>query len=182
MFSTCHKDCPQFKVEKNVKGIIVDWSDTEAKGLRDAIGQDLADKLLHGCNVHWARSIQRVADRVNSRVQKVNRKLANEAFCMVAKHVTMAKCKGDALRLFDVLRGSPTISSVKHLKLPFTDEHIAVVNTVCDWSGAENWVQWWTTKRHLQMLAKPLNFSIMNPSAWDNAPRIILIVYLQEPH
>ena len=23
MFSTCHKDCPQFKVEKNVKGIIL---------------------------------------------------------------------------------------------------------------------------------------------------------------
>ena len=115
-------------------------------------------------------------------MQKVNRKLGNEAFCMVAKHVTMAKCKGDVLRLFDVLRRSPTISPVKHLKLPFTDEHIAVVSTECDWSGAENWVQWWTTKRHLQMLAKPFNFSIMNPSAWDNAPRIILMVYLQEPH
>ena len=51
MFSTCCKDCPQFKVEKNIKGIIVDWSDTEAKGLRDAIGQDLADKFLRGCNV-----------------------------------------------------------------------------------------------------------------------------------
>ena len=46
MFNTCSKDCPQFKVEKNVKGIIVDWSDTESKGLRDAIGQKLADKLL----------------------------------------------------------------------------------------------------------------------------------------
>ena len=67
-----------------------------------------------------------------------------------------------------------TISSVKHLKLPFTDVHIAVVNTECDWSGAENWVQLWTTKRHLQMLAKP--FSIMNSSDWDNAPRIILMV------
>ena len=53
----------------------------------------------------------------------------NVAFCMVTKHVTMAKCKGDVLRLFDVLQGSSTISSVKHLKLPFTDEHIAVVNT-----------------------------------------------------
>ena len=46
---------------------------------------------------------------------------------------------------------------------------IAVVNTECDWSGAENWVQWWpwNTKKHLQ--AKP--FSIMNPSDWDKAPR-----------
>lgn len=45
---------------------IVDWSDTEAKGLRDAIGQNLADKLLRGCNVHWARSYQKVADKLNS--------------------------------------------------------------------------------------------------------------------
>ena len=43
MFSTCRKDCPQFKVEK---GNIVDWSDTEAKGLRDAIGQHLADNYF----------------------------------------------------------------------------------------------------------------------------------------
>ena len=64
---------------------------------------------------------------------------------------------------------APLISSLNHLKLPLTEEHIAVVNTECNWSGAENWVRWWTTRKHLQMLAKP--FSIMNPSDWDNAPR-----------
>ena len=111
MFSMCRKDCPQFKLEKYVKGIIVDWCDTKAKGLRDAIGQNLADKLLRGCNLHWARSYQRVADKLNSRVQKGNRKIANEAFCIVAKHVTMAKTKGDVLRLFDVLWRSYPISS-----------------------------------------------------------------------
>ena len=148
---------------------IIDWSDTDWGKGPNAIGEHLADKLLRGCNVHWTRSYQQVADRVNSHVQKVNRKLANEAFCMVAKHVAMAKCKGDVLCLFNVLWGSSSIFPVSHLKLPFTDKHITVVNTECDWSGAENWVQWWTTKRHLQMLAKL--FSIMNPSDWDNAPR-----------
>ena len=38
MFQTCHKDYPQFKAE-NLKGIIVDWSDTETRGLREAIGE-----------------------------------------------------------------------------------------------------------------------------------------------
>ena len=50
-------------------------SDTETKGLRQAIGKiATADSLLRGCNVHWARSYQRVAVRVNSRVQKCNKK------------------------------------------------------------------------------------------------------------
>ena len=75
MFQTCKKDYPRFKLENNLKGIIVDWSDTETKGLREAIGEDTADRLLRGCNVHWARSYQRVTDRVNSIVQKCNKKI-----------------------------------------------------------------------------------------------------------
>ena len=113
---------------------------TEAKGLRDAIGQNLADKLLRGFNVHGARSYQRVADKLNSRVQKGNRKIANEALCIIAKHITMAKTKGDVCSLFDVLQGSSPNSSLSHLTLPLTDEHISVVNTECYWSGAKNWV------------------------------------------
>ena len=90
MFQTCHNDFPQFKKESSLKGIIVDWSDTETKGLREAVGEELADHLLQGCNVHWARSYQRVADRVNSSVQKSNRinLQLHEAFCAIAKLVT----------------------------------------------------------------------------------------------
>ena len=90
MFQICHTDFPQFEPEGSLKGIIVDWSDTETKGLREAVGED---RLLRGCNVHWARSYQCVADRVNSSVQKCNRKLATEAFCTIAKLVTSVKTK-----------------------------------------------------------------------------------------
>ena len=147
----------------------MDWNDTETKGLREAVGEELADRLLRGCNVHWARSYQRVADRVNSSVQKCNRKLATEAFCAIAKLVTSVKTKDDVLKCFDALQGSLPLSSLNHLKLPLSDEHFTVVETECDWSGAKTWVQWWTRKRHMQMLAKP--FSIMNPDDWDRAPR-----------
>ena len=64
----------------------------------------------------WARSYHKVADQVNSCVQKGNRKLANEAFCIVAKHVTLAKCKDHVLHLFDVLRGSSSITSLSHVR------------------------------------------------------------------
>ena len=36
MFQAYKKDYPRFKLENNLKGIIVDWSDTETKGLRHA--------------------------------------------------------------------------------------------------------------------------------------------------
>ena len=152
MFQTCHTDFSQFKIESSLKGIIVDWSDTETKRLREAVGEELADCLLRGCNVHWARSYQRVADRVNSSVQKCNRKLATEAFCAIAKLVTSVKTKDDVLNCFDALQGSLPLSSLNHLKLPLSDEHFTVVEIECDWSGAKTWVQWWTRKRHLQML------------------------------
>ena len=58
MFHTCHNDHPQFKVGDSLKGIIVDWSDTEAKGLREVVGDMTADKVLKGCNVHWTRFYQ----------------------------------------------------------------------------------------------------------------------------
>lgn len=134
-----------------------------------AIGEDTVDGLLRGCNVHWARSYQRVADRVNSSVQKCNKKVASEAFCAVAKLITTAKTKEDVLKCFDVLQGASPISTLKHLKLSLSDEHIAVVETECNWAGAKTWVQWWTRKKRLQMLTKP--FSIMNPEDWDRAPR-----------
>ena len=115
MFQACHTDFPQFEPEDSLKGIIVDWSGTETKGLREVVGEEVADCLLQGCNVQWARSYQRVADRVNSSVQKCNRKLATEAFCAIAKLVTSVKTKEDVLKCFDALQGSLPLSSLNHL-------------------------------------------------------------------
>ena len=109
MFQTCHTHFPQFTPADSLKRI-VDWSDTGTKGLREAVGEEVADSLLRGCNVHWARSYQRIADRVNSSVQKCNRKLATEAFCTIAKLVTSVKTKEDVLKYFDGLQGSLPLS------------------------------------------------------------------------
>ena len=169
MFHTCHSDHSQFKVGDTLKGIIIDWSDTEAKGLREVVGEKVADKILKGCNVHWSRSYQRVAEKVNNHVQSSNRVVAREAFCAVAKGITSAKTKKDVLQLFDVLQGEADISSIKDLKLPLSDEHYTVVTQDCNWSVAKSWVQWWIRPSHLQMLCK--SFSRMSSTHWDKAPR-----------
>ena len=74
MFKTCPTDFSKFG---SLKGIIVDWSDTQTKRLRQAVGDDVADRLLRSCNVHRTRSYQYhcVEERINSSVQKCNGQL-----------------------------------------------------------------------------------------------------------
>ena len=170
MFDTCHKEHSNFQVDESLKGIIVDWSDTEGKGLHEMIGEDTTELaiVLKGCNVHWIRSYQRVAERVNSNVSKGNRRTAVEAFCLIAKHIMIVTEKQHVLQLFDVLRDSGKLSSIQHLNLPLSAEQIAIISK-CDWSSARNWVEWWTRTSHLQMLSKP--FAKMASSTWNKAPR-----------
>ena len=126
---------------ESLKGIIIVWSDTEAKRLHELFGENVADKVLKGCNVHWTRSYQQVADKDNNNVHKSNQVLAKEAFCAVAEQVMVAKTKEDMLKLFDVLQGKVEISTVQHL-LSMPDKHLTVVTHNCDWLIAKTWVQW----------------------------------------
>ena len=42
---------PAFKMGANLEEILVDFSDAESNGFRNATGKNLAAKLLRGCNV-----------------------------------------------------------------------------------------------------------------------------------
>ena len=66
VFKQCQQDHKEFAVGKTLKGIVMDWSDTERSGLQNAIGKELCDKLIIGCRVHYGRSYQRVADKVTT--------------------------------------------------------------------------------------------------------------------
>jgi len=117
MFDTCHQEHSHFKVGESLKGIIVDWSDTESKGLREVIGEETAELVLKGCSVHWTRSFQRVAERVNSNVSKVNRRAAVEAFCLIAKDILIVAEKQHVLQLFSVLHDTGKLSSIEKLSI-----------------------------------------------------------------
>ena len=38
MFATCTQDVPEYNVDKQLQGVVVDWSDTERAGLIKALG------------------------------------------------------------------------------------------------------------------------------------------------
>ena len=59
MFRMCHDRYLNFKVGETLKGVIMDWSDAEARGLREAVGDETAESILRGCNVHYIKGWQR---------------------------------------------------------------------------------------------------------------------------
>ena len=66
IFGMARGDCSSFEVGKTLRGIVIDWSNAEASGLQKAVRNTMANGLLRGSQVHWARSSQRVADKVCS--------------------------------------------------------------------------------------------------------------------
>ena len=56
-FEQCKKDHPNFTVGVSLVGVVVDWSDAQCNGLRLALGKELADKLLRGCEVYTLEQI-----------------------------------------------------------------------------------------------------------------------------
>lgn len=49
IFECAKKSCPNFGVGKSLNGVIADWSDAQLQGLQGAIGEDLANKMMKGC-------------------------------------------------------------------------------------------------------------------------------------
>ena len=41
---------PSFTVGETLLGILADWSDTQLKGLEDAIGKEVVAKVMKGCH------------------------------------------------------------------------------------------------------------------------------------
>ena len=61
MFGAVSSTYPKFKVGKSLVGIIMDWSDQQFSGLELAVGKDVAESIVKGCQVcmHlWGRYFQ----------------------------------------------------------------------------------------------------------------------------
>ena len=97
MFDRCKKECPSFQLGKTLVGIVVDWSDV---GLRDAVGEKLANQLLKGCQIHWMRSFHKIADKVCKIQHPERRKFENEAFKLIAVAIVISRSGSEALPAF----------------------------------------------------------------------------------
>ena len=60
MFSFVTERFFDFHHGRSLEVILVDFDDVEAKGFKEALGADVAERVLRGCQVHWTCSLQRV--------------------------------------------------------------------------------------------------------------------------
>ena len=104
IFRQCKEDNKTFDVI-NLKGIVLDWSDTERKGLEEAMGKETAERLMIGCLVHYSRSYQRIAERVSSSLSLEIRNISKNTFCKIARKIPSLECKSEVMKVFGVLRG-----------------------------------------------------------------------------
>ena len=85
-FQQCASSHSLFKVGESLLGIVIDWSDSEIRGLSEAVGKELAKSLLRGCRVHWNRSWQRIRDRVaTSKDKKMERMIFGKIASQIPK-------------------------------------------------------------------------------------------------
>ena len=168
VFEQCKEDHNHFTVGKSLKGIVMDWSDTERAGLESAIGKDMSEKLIVGCRIHYSRSYQRVADRVSNSLSREYRQLSRSAFNKIASRIPLQKEKSIVMKLFNCLKGSIPLNEVSFIGL--TDEQTLCCDEITrNWKEASHWVEWWTRLPHLRMLCEP--FSTAEGKSFMMAPK-----------
>ena len=165
-FEKCKLLHPDFEPGRTLKGIVLDWSDAEICGLRKAVGKDTADQLLRGCSIHWARSWQRVRDKVCKCTS--NRDLEKKTFSMIAASIQKLSGMHNVKLCFEVLCSQQPLHKLKGIVKGLSPEDASFLEKHCDWSLAKKWVEWWMRPCHLSMLHK--DFSSMDEITWTQCP------------
>ena len=148
-------------------GIVVDWSDAEVKGLKAAIGDELASELLRGCLVHWGRSLVRIRKRAVSS-DPLHKAVESKVFSKIAASIPKQAKQSDVVKCFEALCSNRKIKDVCNLVQGITKEDVKLVDEHTCWDMAKAWSLWWTRQQHLRMLSSA--FTTMPQETWKNCP------------
>ena len=170
MFDQCKKDNPEFGVGKTLLGVVIDWSDAEADGLRLAVGKETAHLLLKGCKVHWIQSYQRVAEKI-CKYQHPGMRTLTLLLLQFRRYIHTQQ---HVFQLFQCLCGKLDIGRVQNIVPSLTATHIATVTENSKWEGSVHWVNWWIRPAHLRVLSQA--FTEMSKEVWQNAPSTTIAV------
>ena len=166
MFDHCSQSCKTFEIGKTLLGVVIDWSDAEAAGLKKAVGEQKAEEFLKGCKVHWQHSCQQIANRVASSKNKQKEK---DIFLAIANQIQ----KQDAIKIvacFETLCSVRTVNELVKLNIDseISQEDTDYVDNNCDWLLAKHWAEWWSKASHLKRLCEA--FTMMEQDVWSKCP------------
>ena len=119
-----------FKLGDTLIAIVTDWSDSEINGLKKAIGNDVAEKLLKGCTVHWLRSCKRIAERIAT---SADRPRERSVFLSIAAAIQKLKSEVDIIACFQPLCGVRKVEElVSKVPAVISLEDATFVDEMCD--------------------------------------------------
>ena len=122
---------------------MVDFSDAEENGLREALGDDYINSKLHGCEFHFKQSVNKVAKLVTET------ELPEKMFHAIANLIPSCEDETKVRLYFSVLGGMEPVSSIKdNLSNPELRERSEEVRNE-SWKGASTWIDWWLRPNHL---------------------------------
>ena len=84
MFGAVSSTYPKFKVGKSLVGIIMDWSDQQFSGLELAVGKDVADSIVKGCQVYMHASMGSIFSAFCLQESQQHRSTVHIQYCSVA--------------------------------------------------------------------------------------------------
>ena len=140
-----------------VEQIMVDFSDAEEKGLREALGDDYINSKLRGCEFHFKQFVNKVAKLVTET------ELQEKMFHAIANLIPSCEDETKVRLYFSVLGGMEPVSSIKdNLSNPELRERSEEVRNE-SWKGASTWIDWWLRPNHLAKVfsMNPEGFAFM---------------------
>ena len=141
---TTVKNHPKFEVGDSLKGVVVDWSDTQMAGLEAAVGKETASLIAKGCKVHFIRLVKRVSKRINK-----GSPLARKAFTAIALHIPKAATPEDVTTLFNVLAGKDVSEAAAIMPECSIVQQCSQEHKARLWKKTMHWAEWWKHPRHL---------------------------------
>ena len=166
LFEKCKSSRTDFELGITLQKIVIDLFDAEIKGLRSAVGKEMADKLLKGCKVHWQRSCQHIAETVSLSQQREKEK---GLFLKNCSKIQVLESSTSIIACFETLCNVQKVVQCLEVLPGLCDfEDAKFIDENCNWSAAKNWAQWWARCDHLNMLSK--SFSVMTIDQWQACP------------
>ena len=144
IFTTVRKSHPEFEVRDSLKGVVIDWSDTQMAVLETAVGKETASLIAKGCKVHFIRSVKRVSERINK-----GSPLPQKAFTAIAYHIPKATTPEDVTTLFYVLAGEDVSEAVALMPECSIVQQCSKEHKLRLWK-AMHWTEWWKPPRHFR--------------------------------
>ena len=117
------RDVPGFDFG-HLRRIPIDFETALANAFRVVLGDEKANEVLQGCEVHFLRSCERMATRVSISDE------VKQEFMAVAQHILKAKSKQSVLSLFATLMGDGV-----------PPENVAP-EAYIHWKRAKAWGEW----------------------------------------